>query len=128
MGSGINPFSHLYNLSGMEEEISKDFVASNANYFDTRSEYDRVSTLILSWIDDDLSSADELLQLRKLFENGLNYNVVSYALPGDGSQQARLRKEVSDFIVKFALERRSLAVIYYSGHCNEIKGKAQWAA
>jgi hypothetical protein len=112
----------------MESTITSDFTAANANYFDNRSEYDRVSTLLLSWIDDDLSSTGELLQLRQLFEKQLKYKVVSFALPGDGTQQAKLRKELANFIVEFALDRRSLVIIYYSGHCKEVNQKAQWAA
>ena len=112
----------------MELKLATDFTEHNANFFVDRSDYDGVSVLLIFWKDGDLDVDGELMALRQLFGEALNFHVASFPLPSDGKQQARLRKEVAAFIDEFALEKRSLSIIYYTGHCVEFNGKAKWAA
>jgi hypothetical protein len=113
----------------METTISQDFVSHTGNYYADRSDYEDVNVLLIFWKDDDLNTGEELTNLRKLFGLDLKFHVAaSYPLPSDGTQQARLRSEVAKFIEIYALDKRSLSIIYYTGHCREVKGEAKWTA
>lgn len=113
----------------MESKVFIDFAEHSANFFVDRSDYNSVCVLLIYWRDGDLDVRDELIALRKLFRVDLNFRVASYPLIGDGNkQQGRLRREIANFVADFALEKRSLAIIYYTGHCREVDGKAQWTA
>ncbi|KAF2001715.1 hypothetical protein P154DRAFT_562433 [Amniculicola lignicola CBS 123094] len=112
----------------MESQVIRDYATHTAGYFIDRSNYDEVSVLLTYWKDGDLHIWDEVRDLRRVFENDLKYRFATFALPGDGTQQARLRSEVANFITKFALEKRSLVIIYYTGHCVASDGKAVWTA
>jgi hypothetical protein len=112
----------------MESQVASDFTQHSAAFFKDRSEYDSVNVLLLYWRDGDLEVGHELTALRTLFGLNLNFLVASYPIPGDGTQQARLHKEIATFVEDSALQRRSLVIIYYTGHCREAEGKAQWTA
>jgi hypothetical protein len=113
----------------METTISQDFVSHTGNYYADRSDYDDVNVILIFWKDDDLNTGEELTNLRKLFGFDLSFHVAaSYPLPSDGTQQARLQSEIANFIKIYALNKRSLSIIYYTGHCREAKGEAEWTA
>ncbi|CAN9458410.1 unnamed protein product [Alternaria alternata] len=113
----------------METTITQDFVSHTGNYYADRLEYDDVNVILIFWKDDDLNTGEELTNLRKLFGLDLSFHVAaSYPLPSDGTQQARLQSEIANFIKIYALNKRSLSIIYYTGHCREVKGEAEWTA
>jgi hypothetical protein len=129
---GISPQPHnsRYILHCiMEIAISKDFALHTGNYYADRSDYDNVNVLLIFWKDDDLNTGKELTEVRMLFGADFKFHVAaSYPLPSDGTQQARLRSEVAKFIEEYALNKRSLSIIYYTGHCREVNGEAEWTA
>lgn len=112
----------------MESKITQDFKEDSAKFFNDRSEYESVEVLLLYWKDGDLEVEGELIALRRLFEKSLKFLVASYPIPGDGTQKARLRTEIANFVERSALRRRSLIIIYYTGHCRETDGQAEWSA
>jgi len=112
----------------METQITEEFSRDSAPFFKDRSEYDSVHVLLLYWREGDLEVDEELAALRTLFGHHLNYSVASYPIPGDGTQQPRLNKEVTSFVEESALQPRSLIILYYAGHCFEVNGQAHWAA
>jgi hypothetical protein len=108
--------------------ITRQFGQRSANFFADRTEHDSVNALLVYWKDGDLDVDSELLALRELFGEHYRFHVATFPLPSDGTQQARLRTEIANFITDFVLDKRSLGIIYYTGHCRGINGKAQWTA
>lgn len=112
----------------MESQVISTFTQHSAAFFKDRSDYDSVTVLLLYWRDGDLEVDEELKAVRKLFGASLNFVVASYPIPGDGTQQARLYRQIASVVEESALQPRSLLILYYTGHCRETEGKAEWAA
>jgi hypothetical protein len=93
-------------------------VAANAIFPNTsKLRYKTVSTLLLSWEDEDpnLPVSIEINELSAVFENGYGFETEKWKIP-DQNSHARLNRKILDFVVTEDDPRDYLFIVYYAGH------------
>lgn len=115
-----------------EEAIVLDFRENTGNYWETHSDYDRVTALLIYWEEDDLNVAPEVEGLRDLLEGGFGFSTSTFKIPSKNSR-IQLQCELSIFLRQYSLERRSLVIVYYAGHSDSVSecsqlGYSHWRA
>ena len=93
-------------------------VAANAIFPNTsKLRYKTVSTLLLSWEDEDpnLPVSIEINELSAVFEDGYGFETEKWKIP-DQNSHARLNRKILDFVVTEDDPRDYLFIVYYAGH------------
>ncbi|KAA8911285.1 kinase-like domain-containing protein [Sphaerosporella brunnea] len=99
------------------QRIIQDFNDRTRDYWQTGSEYEKVTALLLYWEEDDLNVVPEVDKLRTLFEQEFNFSTATVILPSI-SPRAELQYELAAFVKKHGLAPRSLIIVYYAGHAD----------
>lgn len=90
-----------------------------------RGNYESVTVLLLRW-EDDLTVADDLLALQKLFTDRYSYGIVPYVIPSTGNPTQDLVGQVQKLLVSRVPEQ--LLIIYYVGTSYvAVDGDLYWA-
>jgi hypothetical protein len=100
-----------------EQRILQDFNDRTRDYWQTGSDYEKVTALLLYWEEDDLNVVGEVDKLRALFEKEFNFSTATVILPSI-SPRAELQYELGAFVKKHGLAPRSLIIVYYAGHAD----------
>lgn len=118
----------------MSEEnlIYDDFNQRMHGYWSHNAEYDFVNALLLHWEEDDLNVKPEVERLEALLREEFNFEARIYPIPSESSG-ARLNSELASFIKQNSLQKRSLTIIYYAGHADDVDeesppGYSEWRA
>lgn len=92
--------------------------------------YNKASVMVVYWKEDDFqpSCADESQKVVSLFRDDFHYEVKTFAIPMENSQN-HLTHAVSGFMLNYD-HRGNLIVLYYSGHGDKApnSNKPIWAA
>lgn len=90
-----------------------------------RGAYESVSVLLLRW-EDDLTVADDLLALQKLFTDRYSYGIVPWQIPSSGNPTQELVAQVQKLLDNRLPEQ--LLIIYYVGTSYvAVDGDLYWA-
>ncbi|KAF2112294.1 hypothetical protein BDV96DRAFT_689587 [Lophiotrema nucula] len=114
-----------------EEDIINDFKQQTRGFWSLHSRYERVTVLLLSWMEDDLGVAAEIDRLQSLFDRDFHYHTERYEIPSE-NPGAELANRLTQFVKSHSLSERTLSIIYYGGHAsnagNEAAGYPSWRA
>ena len=105
-----------------EEDILTQF--GNAAGGDWHSYYECATVLLLSWEEDDLGVVREHPKLEKLFGASLNYEILKFVIPTVDSG-LKLQERLVQFVKEKGTNPRSLVVVFYAGHADDVKGNDQ---
>ncbi|KAL2061195.1 hypothetical protein VTL71DRAFT_7468 [Oculimacula yallundae] len=97
---------------------------------DRTSRYERVTVLVLSWLDEDpqLPVSLEIAPLVHVFKKVYNYDVEEWQIPTKNSHWAVNRKIMS-FVEPAEDDRQHLKIVYYAGHGRITKTKLlEWTS
>lgn len=89
----------------------------NQGKYSKPSAYSKVEVLLLSWLEPDIETQDEVQRLKAVFEDGFGYHATLEYLDANsqGSLQVDLNVTVASF-VKAHNGVNTLLVVYYAGH------------
>ncbi|MCJ1353934.1 MAG: hypothetical protein MMC33_003921 [Icmadophila ericetorum] len=115
-----------------EEQIVAEFNQETGKYWSTHADYEQVHALLLYWTDNDLNVETEVLRLQTLFQGDLGFTVKIYKILRENSAM-QLQCELSKYVKQNSLQKRSLTIVYYGGHADEIDdstkpGYSHWRA
>jgi hypothetical protein len=112
-------------------EIINDFEQCTRGLWSATTKYQKVTALLISWLDDDLGVDKEVDRLELLFKHEFRYETERYHIPSSDSA-AELSYRLSTFIKDHALDTNVLSIFYYAGHGdNTAEGTAgypEWRA
>lgn len=136
----ITPKTPLYDalrhciFVAMSEEklIYDDFNERMRGYWTNNADYDRVNALLLHWEEDDLTVKPEVERFEALLKNDFHFKARIYPIPSENSG-AQLNLELASFIKQNSLQKRSLTIVYYAGHADDVEensppGYSEWRA
>lgn len=115
-----------------EQVIIDDFNHITRGHWTTNEHYDSVNALLLHWTEDDLNVIPEVLKFKQLLEGDFNFKARVYSIPS-GNSAAQLSFELACFVSQHSLQKRSLSIVYYAGHAdnvdeNSTPGYSEWRA
>ena len=111
-------------------EIVDEFNRATRNVW--TAEYDFVNAILLHWNEDDLGVQSEVNKLQALLKEDFRFNTNVYTIPSE-NPGAQLNYELAYFIKTNSLQKRSLSIIYYAGHADDVEedpipGYSEWRA
>ena len=115
-----------------EKAIIEEFERVTGDCFAKDGDYDDVNALLLHWKDDDLRVLPEVEKFQALLKEQFRFKVRIYSIPSENSG-VELNLALADFIKEEALQKRSLSIIYYAGHADDVcedsvQGYSEWRA
>ena len=115
-----------------EHAINKDFDRITQGSWANDADYDSVNALLLQWVDDDMKVKDEVLKFKELLEADLRFKTTTYCIPSENAA-AELNYQLASFMRLHSLQRRTLTIIYYAGHADDVDeaspaGYSEWRA
>ena len=114
-----------------EKAIIEEFNLATGGHW-VNDDYDHVNALILHWEDDDLAVLPEVKKFHALLTEQFRFKAHTYAIPSE-YPGASLNLKLASFIKLHALQRRSLIIVYYAGHADDVgkdstPGYSEWRA
>lgn len=103
---------HVKDVKKFGEAVSAAAAAAFPNR--TRSRYNEVRVLLLSWEEDNLGVISEIVELQSVFEDEYRFQTETWRIPSRRSHSSLLSR-----MVKFMDEFEAndiLLIIYYGGH------------
>ncbi|KAL8655282.1 MAG: hypothetical protein Q9210_000985 [Variospora velana] len=90
--------------------------------------YTSVHVLLLSWAEDDLNVLEELIVLKRVFENQFRFATEQWDIPSQNSTRA-VQTKLYDFQDAHQ-DENELLIVYYGGHgdADRRRGRSIWAA
>jgi hypothetical protein len=91
------------------------------------AQYIGVHALLLNWLEDDLGTHDELIDLQDVFQDQFNFTAEIWRIPSSQSED-KLEQKISQVKAEFGGENR-LLIVYYGGHGKfDVNGRSIWHA
>ena len=95
-------------------------------------DYDFVNVILFRWKDDDLQVVKEVDRFESLLSLDFRFQTKTYAIPSE-HPGAKLNYELADFISNNSTQSRSLSIVYYAGHADDVEenpvpGYSEWRA
>ena len=115
-----------------EKVIVDSFNQGTLGFWPNNADYDYVNAFLLHWQDDDLDVLPEVQKFHALLTEQFRFEARIYAIPSEDSGSS-LNLELASFIKQHARQRRSLIIVYYAGHADDVhedsvSGYSMWRA
>ena len=81
-------------------------------------EYARVHVVLLNWLEDDLGTINELIELEKLFKDWFDYSTEVWRIPSGETAEFELGLKLCS-VAKQHGGKDDLLIVYYGGHSEE---------
>ena len=115
-----------------ERRVLSEFTEDTQNFWATNGDYDEVNALLIHWAEDDLQVVPEIEKLRQLLQLNLNFNAITHSIP-NFQPDIDLQHKLTKFVRQYSIKKRSLAIVYYAGHADNVDkssptGYSEWRA
>lgn len=105
---------HIPNIAYLAEDLQASVQAVWPSRHEFR--YAKVEVLLLSWKDDDLGVAKEVVELQNVFEHLYRYHVQAYQIP-NVKPDKELKRRMLEFLDNDGAD--TLLILYYAGHAKK---------
>jgi hypothetical protein len=108
-----NVTPHLETISEFVTAVAEGL--SRVAFPRSQQQYSKVHVLLISWVEDDLGTAEDLLHLKQIFEDTYNFSTNHFKVPSE-DPEFFLDEIIASTKAAHGRNDDGLLIIYYGGH------------